>query len=525
MPSIRMLAISIGCSTLLYAGACPSAPASAQVLERGVEGAAVGAIIGGIVGGGKGAATGAAIGGGVGVLSGAAEANARAQGYYGPPPGYGPPPPDYYGPPPRGYYRPPHVGYYGPPRAAIAVSISTAPPPLPVYEQPFCPGPGYIWTPGYWAYAGGYYWVPGTWVLPPAVGLVWTPGYWGYDGRRYLWHAGYWGPQVGYYGGINYGFGYSGDGYEGGYWEDGVFFYNTAVTKVNTTVIAHTYNKTVVNTVATTNVSFNGPGGSTAQPTAQELARSQGRHTPPTSLQVKHQRTARTNRNLFAAVNHGTPPLAATAKPGVFKGPETVGPKDVVATTNPTRPASQSSLDEAKYRPDQKPLPHGPDKTAPFANVGHGPDSGKDASGRSHGPNGETAPIVRQTDGAIVANGETGPHAGKRPQAPGGARASGQTGAAKHHSDKPDVPSAVATGDTGRDTGKHAVGVLPGAGEPVAKAEARPNGGPHAPQGAHAPGSRDQGASPKGTPVAQDGSHSKKNKHDKGDSPETTQGM
>ena len=87
-----------------------------------MEGAAVGAIIGGIVGGGKGAATGAAIGGGVGVLSGATEANARAQGYYGPPPGYGPPPPDYYGPPPRGYYRPPHVGYYGPPRAAIAVS-------------------------------------------------------------------------------------------------------------------------------------------------------------------------------------------------------------------------------------------------------------------------------------------------------------------------------------------------------------------------------------------------------------------
>src|SRR4029453_6232444 len=90
---------------------------------------------------------------------------------------------------------------------------------------------------------------------------------------------------------------------------------------------------------------------------------------------------------------------------------------------------SQSSLDEAKYRPDQKPLPHGPDKTAPFANVGHGPDSGKDPSGRSHGPTGETAPIVRQTDRAIVANGETGPHAGKRPQAPGGARASGQTGA------------------------------------------------------------------------------------------------
>ena len=60
----------------------------------------------------------------------------------------------------------------------------------------------------------------------------------------YIWHAGYWGPHVGYYGGINYGFGYFGSGYEGGYWEDGVFFYNTAVTRVDTTVITHIYNKT-----------------------------------------------------------------------------------------------------------------------------------------------------------------------------------------------------------------------------------------------------------------------------------------
>jgi hypothetical protein len=522
MASIRMLAISIGCSTLLYAGVCPSAPASAQVLERGVEGAAVGAIIGGIFGGGKGAATGAAIGGGVGVLSGAAEANARAQGYYGPPPGYGPPPPGYYGPPSRRSYRPPHVGNYGRPRAAVAVSISTAPPPLPVYEQPFCPGPGYIWTPGYWAYAGDYYWVPGTWVLPPVVGLVWTPGYWGYDDRRYLWHAGYWGPQVGYYGGINYGFGYSCDGYEGGYWEDGVFFYNTAVTKVNTTVITHTYNKTVVNTVTTNNVSFNGPGGSTAQPTAQELARARGRHAPPTALQVKHQRTASTSRDLFATVNHGTPLVAATAKPAVFKGPETVGPKDV-ATSNPTRPTGQSSLEGAKHRPDQKPFPHGPDKTAPFANAETGPHAGKDPSGTTHGSGGETAKLPRQTDAAIVANGETGPDTGKRPHGPGGAIASGQTGAAKNPPRGPDGANAVAKADATGDTGKHAVGVAPAAGGPAANAETRPSGGPHAPVGAQGPSSHGPKAPPNGTPVAQDGSHGKKNKHDKDDSPETTQ--
>src|SRR5262245_7105837 len=145
MPSLRVLAVSFGCSTLLCIGGWPSAPARAQVLERGVEGAAVGAIIGGIVGGGKGAAAGAGIGAGIGALSGAAEANARAQGYYGPPPAYDPPPPGYYGPPsrygapPRGYYGPPHAGYAArPPRAVVATSISVAPPPLPVYDQPPC---------------------------------------------------------------------------------------------------------------------------------------------------------------------------------------------------------------------------------------------------------------------------------------------------------------------------------------------------------------------------------------------------
>ena len=68
-------------------------------------------------------------------------------------------------------------------RAQIAVGISVriAPPELPVYEQPLCPGEGYIWTPGYWAWDpddGDYYWVPGTWVLAPEVGFLWTPGYW-----------------------------------------------------------------------------------------------------------------------------------------------------------------------------------------------------------------------------------------------------------------------------------------------------------------------------------------------------------
>ncbi|MGD0956204.1 MAG: YXWGXW repeat-containing protein [Candidatus Acidiferrales bacterium] len=126
--------------------------------------------------------------------------------------------------------------------AQVALSITIGPPALPVYDQPLCPGPNLMWTPGYWAYGpDGYYWVPGTWVEAPAVGLLWTPGYWGWGGGVYIWHGGYWGPHVGFYGGINYGFGYGGVGFYGGAWRNGAFAYNTAVMHVNTTYVHNTY--------------------------------------------------------------------------------------------------------------------------------------------------------------------------------------------------------------------------------------------------------------------------------------------
>ena len=83
-------------------------------------------------------------------------------------------------------------------QVGIGISVRVGPPPLPVYAQPICPGPGHMWTPGYWAWneAGGYYWVPGTWVIAP-VGMLWTPGYWGWGGGFYAWHPIYWGPYIG----------------------------------------------------------------------------------------------------------------------------------------------------------------------------------------------------------------------------------------------------------------------------------------------------------------------------------------
>src|ERR1700683_447032 len=175
--------------------------------------------------------------------------------------------------------------------AQFGVSITIAPPALPVYTQPMVPAAGYLWTPGYWSYGDeGYFWVPGTWVEPPTVGLLWTPGYWGFVGGVYAFYVGYWGPHVGFYGGVNYGFGYVGVGFAGGRWVGGAFAYNTAVARVNVTVVHNTYNETVINrTTNVTKVSYNGgSGGTTAAPTPAERAALSEKHTPPTPVQQQH---------------------------------------------------------------------------------------------------------------------------------------------------------------------------------------------------------------------------------------------
>ncbi len=208
-------------------------------------------------------------------------------------------------------------------QVAVGISVRIGPPVLPIYAQPICPGTGYIWVPGYWAYGpDGYFWVPGTWVFPPEVGLLWTPGYWGWEDGFYAWYPGYWGPQVGFYGGINYGFGYTGVGYFGGYWRGDTFYYNRAVTNVDVAVVRNTYNTTVINNNTTINrVSFNGGrGGTTARPRSQELAAARERHISMTSEQTQHQQAAGSNRTLLASVNHGRPDVAATPRPGQFNG-------------------------------------------------------------------------------------------------------------------------------------------------------------------------------------------------------------
>lgn len=190
---------------------------------------------------------------------------------------------------------------------AAPVVVNSEPPPLPDYDQPPVPGPDYVWTPGYWSWSDDeddYYWVPGTWVLPPREGLLWTPGYWAWVGGSYLFHPGYWGDEVGYYGGVDYGYGYGGDGYDGGHWDQGHFIYNRNL------IGPRSY------------ISFNGgKNGTQAQPTPQQRAFSRKQHFAPTALQKQNLAAASNDKTFFSKNNHGKPTVGATSKAGVFKGP------------------------------------------------------------------------------------------------------------------------------------------------------------------------------------------------------------
>jgi len=223
--------------------------------------------------------------------------------------------------------------------AQVSVVIRIGPPALPIYEQPLCPGEGYLWVPGYWAYDydyDDYYWVPGTWVLAPEPGLLWTPGYWGWASDRFIFHEGYWGPRVGFYGGIVYGFGYFGEGYEGGRWEHGRFFYNRAVNNVNITEIHNVYNTTVINNVTVNRVSYNGGnGGIDRRPTRFEEEAEHERHIAPVALQTQHIQAARADRQLRASVNQGRPEVAATPRPGAFRDRAVVPAKQAGAPYHP----------------------------------------------------------------------------------------------------------------------------------------------------------------------------------------------
>jgi hypothetical protein len=241
--------------------------------------------------------------------------------------------------------------------AQIGITVSFGPPALPVYELPVCPGDGYLWTPGYWAWDPdyGYYWVPGTWVLAPEPGFLWTPGWWGWGGGGFLWHEGFWGPHIGFYGGINYGFGYFGVGFVGGRWDGGIFRYNTAVFNVNTTIIHNTYvdRTVIVNNTTVNRVSYNGgAGGVTARPSPEEERAAQDRHLAPVAAQQQHIQAARSNPAMRASENQGRPSIAATSRPGEFSGSGVVAAREAGAPYHAPPNAPNRSSAGGAERPE-----------------------------------------------------------------------------------------------------------------------------------------------------------------------------
>jgi hypothetical protein len=216
-----------------------------------------------------------------------------------------------------------------------------------------------LWTPGYWAYSddGGYFWVPGTWVLVPEPGFLWTPGWWGWSGAFFVFHEGYWGPRVGFYGGINYGFGYGGFGYDGGYWRNGAFFYNRSVN--NVTNITNVYNKTIIVNNNVRNVSYNGgEGGISTRPTAEQEQAARDRHIGPTQAQAQLVGRASSNRELFESANHGRPPIAATARPADFSGRGVVPARAAGAAYRPATERSVSPAGGGAFRPENQTAIH-----------------------------------------------------------------------------------------------------------------------------------------------------------------------
>ena len=234
------------------------------------------------------------------------------------------------------------------PATDFEARVTEAPPPLADDQQPPCPTEGYLWTPGYWSWVGGgYYWVPGAWVLPPRVGVLWTPGYWGYVGAFYVFHRGYWGTHIGYYGGINYGFGYGGVGFAGGRWVGNSFAYNRAVNNVNLNTFHSTYSETVINTASVNKVSYNGgPGGTTAVPTAQERAAGAEPHIPPrvaralggTASPPAHVTIAPSTGNRPKVKVAQLPPNPAVSRQGAAEPPPVPNPAGPTATKTPHHP-------------------------------------------------------------------------------------------------------------------------------------------------------------------------------------------
>ncbi len=77
---------------------------------------------------------------------------------------------------------------------AFYSGVTFGPPPPRVFGPVgVAPGPGWVWTDGYYDWAGGgWVWRPGRWVRPPHPGYVWRPPRYQRYGNGYRVYRGHW---------------------------------------------------------------------------------------------------------------------------------------------------------------------------------------------------------------------------------------------------------------------------------------------------------------------------------------------
>jgi len=113
-----------------------------------------------------------------------------------------------------------------------------------------------------------------------------------------------------------------------------------------------------------TRVSYNGGrGGIEVRPSREEEAAEHERHVGAVAAQTRHVEEARSNRELRASVNHGKPPIAATARPGDFKGRDVVPAKEGGHYEAPAR--SEAGAEHRNTAVHPKELPPAERHTSP----------------------------------------------------------------------------------------------------------------------------------------------------------------
>jgi hypothetical protein len=145
---------------------------------------------------------------------------------------------------------------------------------------------------------------------------------------------------VGYYGGINYGFGYPGAGYLGGRWVGHVFLYNSAANNLNASMLHRAYDEPGVSPRSASRVSYNGgPGGTSSVPTAQERLAAQSRlHTVSQLIHLQP------NAGPAPVIGSGSEQKAPAPKPVVSRtpAPSAVRRNTVNAVPAPPAPVNTS---------------------------------------------------------------------------------------------------------------------------------------------------------------------------------------